>query len=456
MSETLVIPRNSTFAAVEEVTEGVAVADTATAAVLVTQDGAQLNLDRALIEKYFMSGSLTMNAPQIGMWGDIGMTFPTMARGKGTLTKPDFSMFMKSIFGVEEINTDGVVDAGSTCENIVIKSGAGDIIVGQMVYFPDTPFLTRVITSTAGASFTVSPPLPSVPSENDEIIAGINWMLSSSDHPTFTTYAYFDGPLRCQMPGNKVTSWTATFTVGDTVDMEFVTRAVRVPVLDNTAQGVTPTVDRSTAPLTCLGVDLEAYFKGTATGTPTTTETVLLAPTFEVSTDDSILIEVSAGVWETLAISNVSGNAGSNITLTHEAASIAASATDPIKIKRVECANVGDSLSIAMTCEIATENCMAASSGKKSQKQSSRLIEISDTPYFKSWQSFLMRDALTGSGIKILLGDTTDEMFFVYIPKRVNTAVSIENDELGKLSVTSRAVGDDELGDNYEIVAGVC
>lgn len=451
MGETLVIPKNSTFAAITEVTEGTAVAETDVSAFLVRQEGASINLSRELIEKYFMTGSLTKTAPQVGMYGEIGLTMPTMARGKGTLTAPDYAVFMKSLFGTQAANTDGVVDAGSTCENIVIKSGAGDIDVGQLVYFPDSSFVTRCITSTAGVSFTVSPPLPAVPSEDDDIIAGINWMLASSAHPSFTTYAYYSGDKRCRMAGNKTTSWTANFVVGDTVDMEFTTQALSITP-DYTAQAVTPVTDTATLPLVCLGVDLEVYLEGTTTGTPTTTETILLAPTYDVTTDDSILIEVSAGVWETKAISNVSGNAGGNITLTHAAVSIAAGSGDTVKIKRVECANVGDTLSINMTAALTAEMCMAASWGKKSQSQTDRLVEISDTPYFKSWGPVLMRDAGTGSAVKIMLGDTLDNMFAVYIAKRVYTDVSVETgDELGKYSTTSWAVADAELGNDYEI-----
>jgi len=451
MGETLVIPRNSKFAAIQEVTEGTAVAETDVSAFLVSSDNAEVNIEKETIDKYFMTGSLTETAPVIGMDGDIGITVPTYARGKGALTKPDFSMFMKSAFGVEEDNADGVVDVASTAENIIIKSGAADIIVGQLVYFPDSSFVTRCLTSTAGVSFTVSPPLPAIPSEDDDIIAGINWLLDSDSHPSFTQYVHYSGDKRLVLAGNKTTSVTINCTVGEPIELEFATKALSATP-DYTAQAVTPVTDTETQYLVCLGVDLELYLEAVATGTPSTTETILTAPTFDVTTDDKILIEVSAGVWETKAISNVSGNAGSNITLTHAAVSIAASALDTVKIKRLECANVGDTLTATITCELTAELCMKASSGKKAQYQSKRMVEITSTPYFKSWGPVLMRNAGTGSSLKVWAGDTLTNMFCFYIPKQIITAVSISNDELGKFDMTAKGVKDAELGNDYEIV----
>ncbi|MBD3252056.1 hypothetical protein GF380_06465 [Candidatus Uhrbacteria bacterium] len=445
------------FAVAEETTENTAATELATSAILPREDGVEFNLDRDSDDTTFMTGSLSDSAPVPTMWSDdIGPSLvPVLARGKGTLTKPEYSVLMKSIFGTENSNTDGTIDTGSDTVTIVMKTG-GDPTAGQLVYFPDADsgagFVSRVVSVTTGTSFDIWPALPDTPSEDDEFLCGTNWQLASSDHPSFTAWGYFDGPKRIRYTGCKTISWEATFEVSASVPMDFVCRALS-PLYDYTAQGVTPTVDRTTTPLRCLGIDIYSLLSATATGTPTTTETILSAPDFDVAVGDKILIDVGSDVWETVAISAVSGDAQSNITLTHAAVSVAASADDTVYVQSLQCAQQGDSVTVTLEVETDFQRCMGSTYGKVAQEQVSRTVTIAKTPYFKSWQDFYMRDSVKASALMIVLGDTENNIFAVYVPNSVNTEVSMTNDLLMKLDVTSRGVVDSVLGNDHEIVA---
>jgi len=435
----------------EEATEGTAIAERAQDSILLAFEGAEFVLSRDMIDSPFMTGSLTKSVPRAGMWGDdLGCTIPILMRGKGTLTQPEWSVPMKSIMGTQTASSDGVVDAASTTTLVKVKSGCGDLVDGQLIYFPATGEVRRVV-SEATAIITLDIPLAAAPAEDAVINAGISWMLSSSTHPSFTSYAYFDGPKRLMLAGTKAVSCEMTFEVGATVPIMFACQAL-TPTYDTTAQAVTPTLDTTTPPLTCLGVDMWARFAGTAKGTPSQTETILDAPDFGVAVGDKISIEVTAGVWETVAISVVSGDAGGDITLTHASVSVAASATDTVYITRGACANIGDTLTITIEMETEVLKCMAASAGKIGQVATGRAVSIAKSPFFASWQEFLMRDEVVGYSILITLGDTLGNIVAIYIPKMVNAEVALTTDPLMRTSVTSHAVVDATMGNDHEIV----
>jgi len=458
MAEKLVVLQNTKMSIEEETVEGTAVVETANGALLLHSDGAEFNLERDLVENAFMTGSLSKTAPAAGMWSDdLGPTIPTLIRGVGTLGThgPDWHLLMKSLMGTELRAEAGVVDAGSTALIIQVKSGCASpaIIPGMLLYFPTQGEIRRIATYSAPA-ITLDIPLSSIPAEDDLIKTGVNWMLSSSDFPSFTAYTYFDGPKRLRYAGCKCTNWEATFEVGQNVPMTFASKALSA-LYDNTAQAITPNYDTTTKPLMCLGIDglnMFTRYEGTASGTPSATETILATPAFDVGVGDEIQIEVSAGVWETKSISVVSGDAGSNITLTHAAVSIAASADDTVYILRGACAAVGDTLTVTVEMESEFENCMAANYGKKSQAITGRTVTLAKTPYFKSWQEFLMRDNVIGSGFMITLGDELLNIMAIYVSNQINTEVSLSTDALMKNDTTSRGVIDATLGNDHEIV----
>lgn len=455
MAEVQSIYTNMKVSLVEETIEGTPVAETASSAVLLSNEGAEIDLTKESNENPFMTGSLSKSAPVPSMWTDsMGMTINTNLRGKGTLTYPDYHLLNKSIFGLEEINIDGVVDAGSTTTNIILKSGGTDLITGQLVYFPETSEISRVIDVSTPGEFDIDPPLNATPSEDDDIKAGINWMLASTGHPSMTGYTYYDGPKRVRQTGLKTTNAEFTFEVGAYVVANFTCTALDA-LQDYTAQSVTPTYDDETKPLTCLGVSMTTGYQCEATGTPTTTETILLTPDNEVAVGDKIAIDVGSGVWETVSISAVSGDAGSNITLTHAAVSAAASDGDTVKIYRNQCAGTGTSISLTIEATSEFELCMIPSGGKKGQKQVERMVTLTKDPYFDSWQEFYLRDNVISSTWMILLGDTENNIMAVFIPNKVNTEVSLTSDMLMKVDTTAGAYKDPVLGNDHEIVMAV-
>jgi hypothetical protein len=453
-----IVLRSQRISVEEETTEGTPVAETANGAIMTSEDGAEFVLDRDMLEGEMMSGSFTKDAPEPGMWSDdLGFTLPTKMRGIGTLSThgPDWQMLMKSIMGTELRAEEGVVDAGSTALVVQVKSGCASpaIIAGQLLYFP-TQDEVRRIQSYAAPAITLDIPLSSIPAEDDLIKTGVNWMLNSSaSHPIFTAYAYFDDNQghRLRYTSCKTTECELAFEVGGHCDMNFKSVSI-APLYDTTAQAITPNYDQTTEELTCLGVEGFLRVAGTATGVPTTIETILLAPNYDVRVGDSIQIEVSAGVWETKAISDVSGDAGSNITLTHAAVSIAASAADTVYIMRGACADIGEELSIKIEAPVAFEKCMFAASGKTGIANIGRTVSIDSEPYFKGWEQFLMRDNSTGQAMMVSMGDDLLNIVAVYIPKKVNAEVSLTNDDIMKNTVSSRGVNDGVLGDDHELV----
>jgi len=456
MPETQVIFSNTRFAAREETTAGTPLAEQAGSAILLAATGLNVNIGKATLENPYMSGSLSKTTPAIGMDSDdAGPTIPVFMRGEGELAAPDWSVLMKSIMGSQVASADGVADTGCTTDIIQIKSGCGDLVEGQLVYFVTPGEIRRVIDVDVVGEFQVSPPLTTAPAEDAVIVCGINWMLTSVDHPSFTAWTYFNGPTgvdrRVQFAGTQVTSWEATFEVGAYVPMNFACQCMSF-LTDNTAQAVTPTLDTATLPLRCTGIVLETEFTGIASGVPTTTETILTTPNFDVAIGDDIRIEVTADVWETVNITGVSGDAPGNITLTHAAVSVAASALDVVRIVRTTCSQVGESMKITVNVPKEFQRCMIPSSGKSGMKATSREVLISTTPYFKGWQEVLLRNGMTGAEFTIILGTTQTNIIAIRIAKKINTEVSLTTDTLMKLDVSSEGVKDETLGNDHEIV----
>jgi hypothetical protein len=455
MAETLTLLRNTKVAIREETTEGTLIAEQAGSAVLPRADGISFNINRELLETGYMTGSLSKTAPIPGMYDDdLGWTLPVYARGKGTLAAPDWSVAMKSAFGSQNANTDDAIAAAPapTTDSFTADSGSNDFSLGQLIRINSE--ITRII-GISGENITIWPPLSTTPSATDVVTAGINWQLSSTTWPTFSSYSYFDGDKRYALAGCRTKSVTMPFEVGARVPIDFGIVAL-TPTIDYTAQAVTPTLDTATNPPVCLGMDLNVTYAGTATGTPTTTETILSAPNFDVaSTGDFILIDVGSGVWETVAITNASGNPSSNITLTHAAVSVAASNGDTVYVQRKRCAGIGDTLSVTLELEVEFWKCMEAASGKFASRFGARTVSLSKTPYFNSWSEFLLRDNVVGAELLVQLGDTAGNIFVLYMPNVINTEVSLTSDALMKVDVGARAVVGSTLGNDDEIVVAV-
>jgi len=450
MSGTIAL-RNTKMSAIIETVEGTPQAETAASAFITNEDGIEFNLGREMIANMGMTGSLTESAPAAGMYSeDLGLTTTINMRGTGTIAKPEWAVFMQSIMGSESANTDGVIDLASTTTNIIEKSGGGDIEIGQQVYFPTQVEISRVITSPAG-SFTIWPPLTTTPSEDDTFIAGFNWLLTSDDYPSFTSYSYFDGLLRLVLAGCKTVNLECKFAVGQIATMAFTVKAITAPTHDHVAQAVTPIYDDTTKPLMCLGITSKTILSGVAQGTPTQIETVLTAPTYQVLIGDTITLDVGAGVYETVAITGVSGVEGANQTLDHDSVSVAASADDIVYITHDQCAYTAEELALTIEITDVAQKCMVSSSGFVGRAFTKRVVNISRSPFFTSWQEFLMRDGVIGSALWITLGDEDNNIVSFHIPNQVSVEVDLTTDELMSVDVTGQGVKDALLGDNHEI-----
>lgn len=451
MAESLVLMRNVQAGIEKEATENSLATEANASAILLREDGFSVNLGRESLEGGFLTGSLSKTAPVPGMYADdLGWVYPTFARGKGTLTKPDFHVAMESLFGVEEANTNDAVKASPSPTTTVFTSnlGSNDLAEGQLVMINGE--ITQIIDIT-GQAFTVWPPLSTAPTALDVIYAGCNWLLSSSSWPTFSSFLHFDGNRKLTIAGCRTTSLSMAFEVGQRCQMDFNIIGL-TPTMSTAALGTTPTLDKTTAPPTCLGMVLSATFSGTAKGVPTATETVLSAPNFDVAIGDDMLLQTATG-WETKAISNVSGDSGGDITLTHAAFSEAATAGETVYIRRKKCASIGDSLTINIEMEVQTINCMQASSGKMASRPTSRTVTIEKTPYFQSWQEFLMRDNVVGAELMIKLGSTAGNIFALYMPNVVNKEVGLGTDAIMRVDASAQAVVGSRMGNDFEIVA---
>jgi hypothetical protein len=456
-----VVRRSQRISIEEESTEGTPVAETANGAMLVSGEGAQIILDRDWLQANMMSGSFTTPTGVPGMWGDnIGAVLPTKLRGIGTLGAygPDWQMPMKSGLGSELAATSGTIDTGATAISIPVKTGGGSLQAGMLLYFP-TQGEVRRVSAYSSPTITLDVPLSAIPSEDDDFKCGRQWLPTSDpDHPIFTLYAYFGASwdMRCRFTSCKTSQIKLSATNGGYCDMEFTCIALE-PTYDYTAQAVTPNYDDTTPYLTCLNMQGWQRMAGTITGVPTTTETVLLAPNFDVRKgQDYIQVDTGSGVWETKLISDISGDAPGNLTISHAELSGAGTATETAYILRSGCADFGSELELTIDTPVAAKECMYQTYGKAGLVSMDRNITITRTPYFESWEQFLMRDNAVGMSIMSIFGnisgDDQNNIVAVWIGKAVNTAVSINNDDLMTNSVTSMACKDAVLGNDFEIV----
>lgn len=449
MAEQFTVLEKTKLAIREEATEGTLIAEQAASALLPRKEGIGVNIGREMLEGGYMTGSFSETAPEPGMYGDdLGWTLPVFARGKGTLTAPDWSVAMKSLMGKQEAHTDSTIKALTTPTTISFESTAvPDVVTGQLIKIGSS--LVR-ITDITGSVITFWPPVAAAPAAGDAYVAGINWMLSSSTWPTFSSYIYFNDLQRLAFAGCRSTSLSLTFEPGQRVPMDFNVVAL-TPTMDYTAQAVTPTLDTTTSAPRCLGMILKTTYAGVAKGVPTVTETILSAPSFAVGIGDKIMILTATG-WETKTISNVVGNAGTDITLTHAAVSEAASAAETVYIVRELCADHGDSITVNIEMDIEFIKCMAMAAGKYASRPTGRSVTIERSPFFTSWKEVYLRDNVVSAELLIQLGTTAGNIFAVYMPNIVVSEVSLTTDALMKVDTTSMAVRDPLLGNDHEIV----
>lgn len=462
MAVRTVVLRSQRISIEEETTEGTPVAETANGAMVVSEAGAEFKIPREYLQSNMMTGSFTKDAGEAGMYSDdMGVILPTKLRGVGQLgaNGPDWQMPAKSAFGSEYRMEAGVVDTGATAITIPVKSGAASPAVkaGLLLYFP-TQGEVRRVSAYSAPNITLETPLSAIPSEDDTFISTVCWLLSSSpDHPIATVYGYYgeSQDMRVRLTSCKTTQMKLTANVGGYCDLVFTMMALE-PLQDNTSQAITPNYDDTTPELVCLDVNGWGKVSGVITGTPTTTETVLLAPNYDVRVGDSIIVDTGSSVWETKLISAVSGNAGSNITITHAALSGAGTATETCYILRSICADYGETLDVTMDCPVEAKKCMGETYGKSGLASVDRNITIETEPYFESWEQFLMRDNAVGMGMLAIFGDISGDdqgnIVALYISKKIVTDVSINNNTLMTQSVSSMAAKDATLGDEYEMV----
>jgi len=252
-----------------ETTFGTPATELAAGAIPISVDGNEFNLERESVVNPLITGSLTKKSPVPGMYSeDIGPTSNTILVGQGTLAEPAWSILMESLFGIQNEDTDGVCDALCTTDVIQVKSGGGDLTPGSQIYFP-TQGEVRAVVLEAGGEIQLDVPLSSTPADDDTFLAGIDWMLSSTLHPGFTSFTHFQGPKRLEYSGVLATALNMVMAVGQIVPMTFINKGINAPVSDYAAEGVTPVYDDTTKPMMCLGVTGFARFTGVASGTPT-------------------------------------------------------------------------------------------------------------------------------------------------------------------------------------------
>jgi hypothetical protein len=456
MAETLTKLMNCTFAAREETTEGDLIADGAGYALLLRDDALAINISRELLPGNYITGSYTKTAPLAGMYTDeIGLVLPFYLRGEGA---DDFGVILKALFGTDEDNTDDTVDAAPSPTADGWTMSGTTINAGQLIRVEvsgSTTQPTRVLTESSGA-ITIWPPLDTVPTSADPVQAGRSFVLASSGHPTLSLYAYMDGDKRLTFAGCRPTAMTMTFEVGQKIPLD-VTCVGLAPTHTISALGYTPTLDKTTSPLVCTGMTMLTTYAQQAKGVPTTTETILDTSEIEVTTNDKLIADVGAGVWETVAISNVSGDAGGDITLTHAALSGAVSATDTVYIQRAACPTIGSSLTVNMTMDREPINCMTSSSGKSASVYTGRTIELTKNLPFRSWQEYLLRDNVVGMELMIQAGSTDDNVGVIYFPNIINMEPTIDVAPLMMQTVTMQAIGGSwyNSGDDAEMVIGL-
>ena len=342
MGNMLARKRNVGFALREEAVEGTLIAEEAASACAIRVDGFESpTLTPALLDEGYITASLSKTAPVVGRYEDVGYTLPVFARGKGTLTYPDWHVAMKSVMGLATTEDSDVVGATPNTSIFTVASGA-KFTEGQLILVNVTGYglaLSRVV-DIATNQLTIWPPLPVTPTAGDVVYAGQNWMLSSLAWPTFSSYFHFDGPKQVQLAGCRSTALKMTFEVGQRVTMDFTVKAL-TPVRNNTARGVTPTLDLTTKPPTCLGMTIDMTYSAVAKGTPTVTQTVLTAPPFGVATSgDYLLADVG-----TLAV-------GVAVTFTNATDILNAVAHGLVNGDRVKLVNSGGALPAGLSSAV--------------------------------------------------------------------------------------------------------
>lgn len=442
--------KNTKMAVVDEVAEGTAIAEDAAGALYFVADGLEFNLDAEMLESDEITNSLTETAPQKGMDSeDLGFSVSMNIRGKGTKTSPGFAIFLKSIMGLQNANTDNAVKAApAPTTDIVTANAANDFDEGQLLLINDD--IVR-LTDIATEVLSLFPPLTATPVALDDIFAGISWMLASSDHPTFTSYIYFKNTLRLRYAGCRAVNCEMSFEVGQYTKMAFTVKALSA-LYDRTASVITSTYDDTTKPLVCKGISSKTVLSAVAKGAPTQVQTILTAPNFQVVVGDYIVLDIGAGIYETRLISGVTGTEGADQTLAHASATAAATATETVYIVHTACAYIGETLTLTIEMEDVAEKCMIAESGFSGRSFTGRKVNISRSPFFRNWQEFLIRDNIIGSLLQITLGDDANNIFTVLIPNQVTGEVSLTTDELMKVDVTSQAVKGATLGNDHELV----
>jgi len=455
MSEQLTVLRNTDLYAIEESTAYTLEDHTGASAIKIVDDTLDLNLNRSLLDSMYMTSNLGQDAPQAGMWADdLGGSLGFFLRGGASTPQPDQHVFLKCLFGTEDIQAADTVATGTLTTDQFSVTTAASHNAGNLIRVQtDTAvFSVAKVLSVASPLLNVWPPLLEDPANTDPIQAAYNYVLADTGHPTFSMYAFFEGSKRLAYAGCRPSSLNMTFEVGERIPMNW-TFAGLTPYYDYTADGETPVYQTSPKPLITLGVDVAFTYADIVTGSPSTTETVLTAPNHETAVGDYLCVDVGSGVYEWQAITGVSGNAGANQTLDHAAFSSAATATETAYVKRVEgCAQTGAMLDLTVEHEVLPVNCITASYGKVASKYGKRTVTLNKNAYFRSWEEYYKRDNVVGAELMVIAGSTANNTFAMYSPNIINVEPSLSFDELMLNPTAMQAVRGTTTGNEAEIV----
>lgn len=193
--------QNMKFAAVEEVTPGVLVAQTADDYIKLAADAKPPGVAQKFIDNPEMSGSMSPEDPIPGP-DEGGWDFSVVLKGSGTIgVAPESGVLLKNIFGIQRIPTGGTVKTGSTPTTTELICTGSNFEINDALLVDlgggawDSAWITDVVAGSGEQTLTLFPALPSAPSPDVNVHPAVIYKMSSLEvnHNTLSLYCYLDG-----------------------------------------------------------------------------------------------------------------------------------------------------------------------------------------------------------------------------------------------------------------------
>ena len=246
-----VLKRNTLVAVVEEITEGTPVDPSIGSEFIQVLEGVSNDPAKELVEREVITPLKGKIQPRTSVKSSTG-SLPVEWKSSGTEGANDLEtdiLYRAMLGGKQQVLArETIVGLGSSTSNFEITGHSlkkGDFLHVLEAGAHHLCFVKEVVDTD---NVTITPPMPSAPSDGTQIALSTTYFAADSE-PTFTETIYWGNEIKEQIPGSRISSASfENIVTGQTPTVNMSTQGLTFDEVDGSV-GVTPEYNDSLPPI---------------------------------------------------------------------------------------------------------------------------------------------------------------------------------------------------------------